>query len=85
MSNDAYTLKKHEDSGELHLFKGKFNEDGGCTSGPKSICQRMDKGDAEEKNVFSCQNEDDARMSCAKKGRAVCGTCVSSLYATEND
>jgi len=82
MSNDAYTLKKHKESGELHLFKGKFTKDDGCTSGDKSICQKMTKSAAATTNVFTCKDEDDARMACAKKGRTVCGTCVSHLYAS---
>ena len=33
-------------------------------------------------NVFACQSEDEARLECAKKGRQVCGICISHLYET---
>lgn len=39
----AYTLKEHEDSGELHLFEGDMNPEGSeykCNSGSKSICKK---------------------------------------------
>ena len=37
-----------------------------------------------EKNIFMCYNENEARTKCAEIGRAVCGTCVSHLYSTDN-
>lgn len=81
MAKDAYTLKKKKDTEELHLFKGTMKETGGCTSAAKSICKKMAKVDSSE-NVFTCKDEKTARAECAKKGRTVCGTCVSHLYAT---
>jgi hypothetical protein len=35
-----------------------------------------------ERNIFVCKNEQEAREECAKHGRKVCGTCVSHLYTT---
>lgn len=81
MSKAAYTLKKHKDTKELHLFKGSFKEDGGCTSSAKSICQAMDKSDSSG-NRFSCADENEAREECAEIGRKVCANCVKDLYTT---
>ena len=77
---DAYTLKRKKDTNEYHLFKGKMTEDG-CTSGQVSICKKMERDDSSG-NIFACKTEDEARLECAKKGRKVCGICVSHLYET---
>ena len=79
----AYTLKQKKNTKELHLFEGDFTNEG-CTSSSESICGKMKKNDSAG-NVFTCETEDDARKLCAKQGRAVCGTCVSHLYATYDD
>ena len=81
MSDDAYTLKQKKETEELHLFKGKFTEEGKCTSGTTSICRKMTK-DESKANKFSCLTEKEARKECAAIGRKVCGICVSHLYAT---
>lgn len=81
---DSYTLKKHKDTGELHLFVGQFNPPGSdytCTSSRLSICDKMQSSDSQG-NIFACLTESDARKKCAEIGRSVCGICVSSLYAT---
>lgn len=77
---DAYTLKKKSNTEEFHLFKGKMTEEA-CTSKQVSICEKMDKSESSG-NKFTCYNEDEARKTCAEIGRAVCGICVSHLYAT---
>jgi len=77
---DAYTLKKKNYTGELHLFKGKMSEKS-CTSENASICKMMEKEES-EKNIFACKDENTARKRCAEIGRDVCGVCVSSLYTT---
>ena len=79
---DAYTLKKMKDTAEYRLFQGIMNNEGGCTSGSKSICQRTEKTES-EKNIFSWKDEKEARKLCAEIGRKVCGTCVSHLYLTQ--
>jgi len=78
MSKIAYTLKKKKGTDELHLFNGSFT-DNNCTSGSESICKKMKKSESSG-NIFNCQDEDKARIRCAKKGRGVCGICVSHLY-----
>ena len=81
---DSYTLKKHAQTGEVHLFIGRFNPPNSptkCTSSGVSICKKMKFADS-ERNVFGCLKEGEARIKCAEVGRAVCGICVSSLYAT---
>lgn len=84
---DAYTLKKHKETNELHLFKGEMtpqDKEHKCSSRQKSICRKMDKSE-NMGNVFSCATEQEARDQCAKLGRRVCGICVSDLYATYPD
>lgn len=79
----AYTLKKHKETAELHLFEGDMtpnNPDHKCTSGALSVCEKMKKVQS-EKNIFACATEQEARDQCAKLGRKVCGICVSHLYA----
>lgn len=79
---DAYTLKMHEETGESHLFKGKMNVGRpGCTASRQSICQKMTSSETLVQK-FTCKNEDDARLLCAKVGRAVCGICTSHLYTS---
>ena len=84
MATTCYTLKEHNTTGELHLFKGQItmtDPELKCTSAQWSECGKMNKNDS-AKNKFACQKEDEARLKCAKIGRAVCGTCVSTLYTT---
>ena len=81
---DSYTLKKHKETGELHLFLGKFNPPNSeykCTSQSYSICEKMSSSD-NAGNKFACATEQEARTKCAELGRNVCGICVSSLYAS---
>lgn len=77
---DAYTLKKKTNTDEFHLFKGEMTKDA-CTSIRVSICEKMNKSESSG-NKFACYNEVKAREKCAEIGRAVCGICVSHLYAT---
>ncbi len=78
----CYTLKKSEDTAELHLFEGNLTPNGPkvCTSGISSVCGKMEASQSEG-NIFACKTEQDARERCAKQGRSVCGICVSHLYA----
>ena len=79
----AYTLKKHKETAELHLFEGEMtlnNPNHKCTSDNTSVCKKMKKTDSKV-NVFSCVKEQEARGQCAELGREVCGICVSHLYA----
>ncbi len=81
---NAYTLKKHKETGEMHLFKGRMPADNPkykCTSNSDSICEGMSNND-KLMNKFSCEDEPSARRKCAEIGRKVCGTCVSHLYET---
>lgn len=81
MATKAYTLKQKKETEELHLFEGEFTEPGKCNSAATSICEKMAKADS-AKNIFTCLNENDARIESAKIGRKVCGVCVSHLYET---
>lgn len=93
---DIYTLLKKGDgeSDEYHLFKATWTDDEhqNCKPAIRSICKKMKSSDrakdAKGKNLappFACAEEDAARNKCAKRGRSVCGICVSSLYRTPED
>lgn len=82
---DAYSLKQHKDTGELHLFKGKFTPEDPkfkCNTAQMSECREMNRNDSAA-NRFTCETEDQARKKIAEIGRPVCGTCVSTLYTTK--
>jgi len=74
---NLFTLKKN-DSGQLHLFRSKKNLKGDYNSENQSICNKMEFKKGSE---FLGKSEQFARTKCAELGRAVCGTCVSNLYA----
>lgn len=81
MAKPVYTLKKHPDSGECHLFEGEMLASGGCSNLPKSICKKMNSVNPVH-NIFACEDEAGARKKSAEAGRKVCGTCVSHLYTS---
>lgn len=81
MSEAAYTLKKHRDTEELHLFEGVFTKENKCTSNDDSICGAMQKSDSSV-NKFACVDEKNARIKCAHIGRVVCANCIKELYKT---
>ncbi|WP_415887532.1 hypothetical protein [Providencia rettgeri] len=86
MSKKTYTLKKHPETGQYHLFEGKLNpenSDTKCTSESWSICEKM-KWVSGHKGISCETNEATVRLECAKIGRDVCGACISSLYADIN-
>lgn len=82
---NLFSLLKRKNTGVLHLFHSKLNGDA-CNVEPHklSICQRMSL-DESEATIFRCENENEARRRCAEIGREVCGTCVSNLYADNDD
>lgn len=78
----VYSLKKNRKTNELHLFTGRMNPDAKtCTVTHLSICRKMAQTDGDD-YIFACKDEGAARQQAATRGREVCGTCVSSLYAT---
>lgn len=81
---DAYTLRTYDSTGEMHLFKGKMTPESKeykCNTGKISACKKMNS-EASTATKFTCATEQEARDKCAKIGRSVCGTCVSTLYTT---
>lgn len=80
MAKNLFTLKKREVTEELHLFRSELGPEGQCQTESESICKRMEYDEAIS-NIFICKDESFARKKCAEKGREVCGTCVSTLYA----
>jgi hypothetical protein len=44
----------------------------------------MKKEDSEQVNIFTCKDEQEARLKCATIGREVCGVCISSIYASND-
>jgi len=84
MSKTVYSLKKHGDLEEYHLFQAELTQtqpNRQCTPQSKSICQKMNNKNSSE-SKFVCLNEEQARKKCADIGRVVCGVCVSHLYAS---
>lgn len=82
MPKYVYTLKKRKDTEELHLFEGEMLTDRkNCSSNKLSVCEKMNKTESAG-NIFTCYDENAARIKCAETGRSVCGICVSHLYAT---
>jgi hypothetical protein len=79
MGKNRYCLKKKEETNELHLFIASGTAES-CYPESKSICKKMLKSESIEK-TFNCKSEEEARTICARLGRQVCGTCVSSLYS----
>lgn len=77
----VFTARKKNDTDEIHLFEGTMQPDGKCHTGARSVCERMARGEGVDM-PFQCKDDTVARMECAKLGRAVCGTCVSTLYTT---
>ncbi|WP_081407059.1 hypothetical protein [Acinetobacter brisouii] len=83
MSKTTYTLKKNTNTGQFHLFEGKLNPPNSknkCTSESFSICEKM-KWVSGSKDISCEVDESIVRVKCAQLGRAVCGICVSHLYA----
>lgn len=90
----VYTLLRNGDSDEYHLFEGELDETvqpRTCSVSLKSLCKKMNKGERSKGTdgkvttpPFACKDEATARISCAKRGRSVCGVCVSSLYRTSD-
>lgn len=81
----VYCLKRKKSTKELHLFECTPTQPNGCTCEDISVCDKMKKLESEGSNLFSCQNENDARQKCAEIGRQVCGLCVSHLHETYED
>lgn len=78
----AYTLKEHKVTGEYHIFVGDFfkrDNEMKCDSLAKSDCKAMEKIDSKG-NIFTCKDENEARILCAKHGRKVCANCIMELY-----
>lgn len=79
----VYTLKKKAETGEMHLFECEpYNVS--CICNQLCICERMSKAE-DDTNIFTCLEEDMARIKAAHLGRLVCGVCISHLYQTYVD
>lgn len=76
-----YSLLSRKDTEEEHLFLRKKGAEQKCVGPKLSICEKMNTAERKA-SIFVCANEVDARATCANRGRSVCGTCVSNLYAS---
>jgi len=80
-----YSLIQNKETSEVHIFKSEIDNNGKCKLSEKeSICEGVSYS-KEDKVLDTCLDEYSARMKCAELGRKVCGTCVSSLYKTDDD
>lgn len=79
----AYTLKQKKDTEEYHLFEGDLLGFKKCNTNlvNVSICKMMNISE-NVGNVFTCEDENKARITIAKIGKQVCGVCTSHLYTT---
>lgn len=77
----VYTLKRKNNTQELHLFEGEMTSSKECDLNPVSICNKVNQT-AASGSIFVCKTAQETREKCAQMGRSVCGTCISHLYAT---
>ena len=78
----AYSFRKYQETHETHIFEGTFKPEGGCKTGPLSICEKINRNDTGIVEIVTCLSENEARQRAADIGRSVCGVCVSHLYTT---
>jgi hypothetical protein len=78
-----YTLLENKETQELHLFNSRKDEDDTCRVDSQSVCQSMHFSNKSDTPLFICESEENTRILCATKGRAVCERCISKLYKTE--
>lgn len=82
----GFQLRTKDVSGEKHLFGAARDANGVITASLHSQCKKVEwKITSIMAADFEFKKEDEARMRCAEIGRKVCGTCVSTLYATPTD
>lgn len=81
---DVFTARKHSETDEIHLFKGRRKPGTGCQTGANSVCREMNSAEGNAV-LFQCEDEVAARIKCAGIGRQMCGTCVSTLYETTRE
>ena len=98
MDEKMYYLMKNSESNEIHIFEMRFigiddnkriydfYQKPDKLERYKCICKAYEHIEMENiKNIPEnklLSNECDMRKLCAKIGRPVCGTCISSLYGT---
>ncbi len=75
-----YFILQKNDTGQVHIFRGKRAGKICSYEEIDSICGHMNKKDAVGNVPVTCLNAKQARDTCAGLGRKVCGTCVSNLY-----
>lgn len=75
-----YSIRKKKSTGEFHIHLAKSFENQ-CKVEIKSLCNKSTFEESESKT--SCESEDEVRMSAARIGRDMCGTCVSFMYETK--
>ena len=88
---ERHYLYRHRLTGECHLFRGTFDPTmKTCVldQSRESYCKGMMLITADERKaekIFGCLDEQEARDTCAKLGREVCGNCIGHLYATAQE
>ncbi|WP_430814790.1 hypothetical protein [Carboxylicivirga sp. RSCT41] len=78
-----YTLLEQKDNQELHLFNSWKDENGTCKVESTSLCGCMHFPEKSDTPLFICEDEENTRLLCAAKGRAVCEKCIGQLYKSE--
>lgn len=76
-----FSLKREKGTGELHLFESTITNPE--FTSVDSVCCKMKDYHQEDNDIFTLETEDSARNLCCIEGKAVCGTCVSTLYTND--
>lgn len=77
----VYSLKKHSNTGELHIFEGTSTGDSRCSLERTSRCGRVNLNDVDSPSILACASASSMRLRCAEIGADVCGQCVATLYS----
>ena len=75
-----YSIRKKKSTAEYHIHLAKPLGTQ-CEVQIKSLCNKSTFEESESKT--SCEREEEIRMSAARIGREMCGTCVSFMYETK--
>ena len=78
-----YTLLEQNDTQELHLFNSWKDENGTCKVESNSLCNGMHFSEKADTPLFVCEDEENTRILCATRGRALCEKCIAQLYKSE--
>ena len=75
-----YNLRKSGTTSQLHIFKTKQSNKGGCIDEALvSVCREVNINDTHG-ILLSCLSEEEIKTECSKLESQVCSDCISHLY-----